>query len=151
MKYNIRLKQEHDFSDILKIEKGCFDDPLSKEDFRELFARANVFCIVCEHHERVVGYLLYEIRRKHVALLSIAVDAKFRRKGIANAMLKPWANSMSYIKNKLTVIVREGNLPAQMLLKSVGFKATVILQSPYEGLDDNGYFMECDCKINQEM
>lgn len=143
MKNTIRLMQEHDLPDLLKIEKKCFpESPLKKGELKYLFGRANVFCVVCEHHERVVGFIIYEVRRKHIALLNFAVDPAFWRKGIAKSMLQPWINAMSFIRTRLTVIVKDSNLAAQMLMKSLGFKAVVILQSPYEGIDDDGYLME---------
>lgn len=143
MKYVIRLMQEHDLPDILKIERKCYEFPCRKREFMHMFSRPNVFCIVCEYHERAIGYLIYEVRRHHVAMLSLAVDPAFQRKGVAKMMGQKWMQAMSYLKNKVTMIVRDKNLPAQMLLKSLGFKAVVILQSPYDVVNDDGYVMEC--------
>ena len=123
----VRKANRGDQRMILQIEDDSFGDPWSDEDFERMLAQPYTDCIVAVAR-RVVGFAVYSVTNDVVQLVNMAVDPDYRKRGAGTALVntvKTWALP----KRPVETIVHETFLPAQLFLRSCGFKATGIARS----------------------
>src|SRR6202171_6046663 len=80
---------ERDLRQVARIEKASFADPWSEESFRRLLGVAPAIFLVALFlpDEAVAGYVVAFSVGEDGELLNVAVDARFRGKGLAGQML----------------------------------------------------------------
>lgn len=112
-----KLQKKH-LNGVLLLEKMCFSNPWSYEDLeRQLELETSHFSVAVENGE-VLGYMGLQIFSKEGYVTNIAVHPKYRRRGIAEALIDfQLKNEMTFI----TLEVRESNFPAIELYSKKGF------------------------------
>jgi ribosomal-protein-alanine N-acetyltransferase len=75
-----------------------------------------------------------------VSILHLAVASDWQRRGVGQAMLRKLDPFLRQPADRIEAAVPETNLPAQLLLRSVGYRALRVLRG-YFGADD-AYLME---------
>jgi ribosomal-protein-alanine N-acetyltransferase len=93
--YKIRMFQEDDLKDIMRIEKDSFANPWSEKMFAALHRINPDGFFVAQDKGAVAGYAVVIIEpiffrsvfRMRAHLLNLAVDKKCRRQGIATSMI----------------------------------------------------------------
>ncbi len=90
----------------------------------------------------IIGFLIYQLDREahEVLLKSIAVAPDWRRRGVAASMIQSLDRKLAQGYDRVTVLVPEGNLPLQLLLRSLGFRAVRVLRRWYD--DEDAYQMQ---------
>jgi [ribosomal protein S18]-alanine N-acetyltransferase len=148
VKAEIRWAIIRDLPAMVAIENASYDMPWSEKDFTQRLRDRNVIGLVAEAYDhRVVGLMIYELKKKSIEILNIAISPEFRRNGIASMMLDNLKRKLSSIRRtRLSLIVREANLNGQLFFQANGFVATSILDSCYEDSDESGYLMQFDHK-----
>jgi ribosomal-protein-alanine N-acetyltransferase len=132
-----------DMPDVLAIEGRSFEFPWSEEDFVRCLRQRNCIGMVAEHHERVVGFMIYELHRNRLHILNFAVHHDCRRRNVGEQMIKKLITKLSpQRRNKIMLEVRETNLPAQLFFRSMGFKAISLLRDFYEDTTEDAYLMQ---------
>ena len=120
----LRRAIEGDLSQIAQIEKSAFADPWSEESFRRLIGVAPaIFLVALFPPDQVVaGYVVAFSVEEDGELLNVAVDPKFRGKGLAGQMLDAALIEMGARRVRSAFLeVRESNSAARALYKSRGF------------------------------
>ena len=115
--------QEEQLADVAKLESENFSEPWSLSSLQLLLSDMAVGYGLCENG-RVVAYgsLLYAPDEGQI--LNLAVDAAFRKKGYACAILSALeADAKEHGAKALTLEVRASNLPAIKLYEKNGFSA----------------------------
>jgi [ribosomal protein S18]-alanine N-acetyltransferase len=139
----IRWLIRNDFERVLELENQNFEFPWSEEDLLSCLKMARVIGMVIEYHHEVIGYMIYELNKDHITLLNIAVESDFQRQSVGSQLLKRLMKKLSFSKRgRMTVTVRESNLPAQMFFSAHDFRATSILKKSYEENDEDAYVMQ---------
>ncbi len=134
---DIRPASFSDLHGIAEAERICFDIPWSERYFREMMNRPAGFIAI----GRVGGMLAVYLAADEVAgkghLLNLATMPKFRRRGLARAMLSWWLRrgrragwTVSYLE------VRAYNRPAILLYESFGYVRAGIRNSYYDNGED---------------
>lgn len=111
-----------DLNDITALEKICFSDPWNREMLADCFCRPDFVGFLCEEDEKIIGYVgaLYSFDESDVAL--VAVNPDYRRRGIAEKLMKTLFNSLAEKGVKKAFLeVRVSNFAAQNLYKKLGF------------------------------
>ncbi len=111
-----------DLNDIAALEKICFSDPWNREMLADCFCRPDFVGFLCEEGEKIIGYVgaLYSFDESDVAL--VAVNPDYRRRGIAEKLMKTLFNSLAEKGVKKAFLeVRVSNFAAQNLYKKLGF------------------------------
>lgn len=144
---HIRWMIRRDLPTVLNIEDRCFEFPWKEDDFIRALRQRTVIGMVAERGDQVVGFMIYELHKHRLHLLSMAVDPDYSRQGIGTAMVEKLVSKLSYQRrNRLVLEVRESNLPAQLFFKAMGFKATCVLHKFYEDTDadcdEDAYMMQ---------
>ena len=137
------LLVNRDLSSVLKIEESCFEFPWSKRDFIRVLRNKNCMGLVAEVNEVIVGYLIYECYDGYFSVLNLAVCGGFQGNGIGRGLVERLCGKLSCERRgRILVEVREGNLGAQLFLKSVGFRAIRVLWDYYDDSDEDAYLFE---------
>lgn len=143
VRVHIRWMIRRDMPEVLTIEGRSFEFPWSEEDFVRCLRQRNCIGMVAEHHERVVGFMIYELHRNRLHILNFAVHPDFRRRHVGEQMVRKLVSKLSpQRRNKIMLEVRETNLPAQLFFRDMGFKAVSLLKDFYEDTTEDAYLMQ---------
>jgi ribosomal-protein-alanine N-acetyltransferase len=140
----IRWAIKRDTPTLLKIEADSFEDPWTEEELLRCQRQRNTIGMVAELDDDVVGFMIYELHKNRLHLASLAVDPQYRRRGIGRAMIRSLTGKIGLgsVRNRITLEVRESNLPAQLFFKSQGFRAVQVLRDFYENSTEDAYLMQ---------
>ena len=99
--------------------------------------------MVAERNEEVAGFMIYELHKTRIHILSFAVHPDFRRQNVGTAMVEKLVSKLAYQRrNRIVLEVRETNLPAQLFFRKLGFRATGVLKSFYEDTPEDAFLMQ---------
>jgi ribosomal-protein-alanine N-acetyltransferase len=162
-----------DMAEVLEIEDHSFEFPWTEKDFIRCLRQRNCIGMVaetldiecplctgpqkterCQNNEgcdgsgivepsRVVGFMIYELYKTRLHVLSIAVHRDCRRHGVASTLIDKLKGKVSHQhRDKIRLETRERNIVAQNFFKSQGFKAIQVLKDFYEDTTEDAYVME---------
>jgi ribosomal-protein-alanine N-acetyltransferase len=120
----LRPAVESDASQVAEIERSCFADPWSEESFRRLLGVPPAIFLVAlfPPDKAVVGYVIAFAVGEDAEILNVAVDVKFRGRGLAGQMLDAALIEMGARGVRSAFLeVRESNSAARALYKSRAF------------------------------
>lgn len=138
----VRWMLKEDLETVLKIEHESFEFPWTESEFLACIQRPNCIAMVAVAQEKVVGYMIYEMGPQWFQILNLAVDAEYRRHGVGRVLVQRLVNKLSpRRRHRITLHVRETNLPAQLFFKSLGFRAKAILHDHYPDTAEDAYLM----------
>jgi ribosomal-protein-alanine N-acetyltransferase len=155
LRVHIRWMIRRDMPEVLNIERESFEFPWFEEDFIRCLRQRNCIGMVAEVNlgkggERVVGFMIYELHKSRLHILNFAVAKGMRNRGIGRQMAEKLASKLSsQRRTRITLEVRETNLPAQLFFKKVGFRATTVLRSYYEDSPEDAYVMQFYCPADE--
>ena len=139
----IRWALERDLPDMLRIEQESFPNPWTRDNFIATLRKRDCIGMVVLLGDRVLGFVIYELKKQKFQILSLAVDAAWRHKNIGTLMIKKLAAKLDAMRrSKIAAEVRESNLAAQLFFKAIGFKAVKVVKGAYDDTDEDAYLME---------
>lgn len=106
-------------ADLAALHHACFTTPRpwSEAEFADLLAAQGVFLITQPN-----GFILGRDIAQEIELLTLAVDPKHRRKGIANQLLKDFLAKSNKLKaNDIFLEVAADNTAAKALYAQHGY------------------------------
>ena len=141
---HIRWMIRIDMPEVQHIENVCFAFPWQDADFMRCLRQRNCIGMVAvNHHDRVMGFMIYELHKNRLHLLSMAVDPVFQRYGVGSAMIEKLIGKLSADRrNRMMLEVRETNIAALLFFKSHGFRAISVLRDFYEDSAEDAYLMQ---------
>ena len=143
---HVRWMIRRDMREVVAIETNAFKYPWREHDFIMCLKQRNCIGMVVsesEHTSEVLGYMMYELHKTRLQLLSFAVDKDAQRQGYGAAMVQKLVSKLSpYRRTKIVCEVSETNLDAQLFFRAQGFKATRVLKSFYEDSTEDAYEFE---------
>jgi [ribosomal protein S18]-alanine N-acetyltransferase len=143
LRVHIRWMIRRDMPEVLQTEQESFDYSWTEEDFLRCLRQRNCIGMVAEHQEKVVGFMIYELHKNKLHILNFAVAPAVRRLGIGQQMVQKLIGKLSsHRRTKITLAVRETNLPAQVFFRSQEFKATKVLRGYYEDSGEDAFLMQ---------
>ena len=133
---SIRPMMPTDLDQVMAIERSSFPFPWSTGFFLEELRVECARSLVMEIKGRIVGYVLFWLLPDEIDVHNVAVHTEFRRRGIGRVLLGHVVEQGRRRKlPRVTLEVRDSNLPAQKLYESMGFMRTGIRKGYY---GDNG-------------
>lgn len=140
VRVHIRWMIRRDMPEVLHIEQESYDNGWDEEDFLRCLRQRNCIGMVAEQGEKVVGFMIYELHTKHLAILNFAVHPTCRRYRVGTQMVAKLISKLaSHRRTHMLLEVRECNLLAQLFYRSQGFKAVRVLRSHYEDNGEDAY------------
>jgi [ribosomal protein S18]-alanine N-acetyltransferase len=138
---HIRWMIRRDMPEVLAIEESRFEFPWSEEDFVRSLRQRNCIGMVAEVHERVAGFMVYELHQNRLHILNIAVGDK--RCGVGTALIAKLVGKISPVRrNRIMLEVRETNLEACLFFKAMGFRAISVLKDFYDDTPESAYLFQ---------
>jgi len=135
---HIRWMIRRDMPEVLAIEGQSFEFPWSEEDFIHCLRQRNCIGMVAERHERIVGYMIYELHPSKLHILNFCASPK--GEGIGATMVDKLKSKLCQTRrNKIMAEVRESNLDACLFFKAMGFKAISVHRDYYEDSPEDMY------------
>lgn len=111
-----------DVEQVAKLEKECFSLPWSAQNYAQALAQEVFQLYGIKSSGRLICYISYYHLGEEIEIINIATAPAFRRYGYARQLLNfVLAQARTQAKERLLLEVRETNLPAIALYKSVGF------------------------------
>jgi len=143
VRVHIRWMIRRDMPEVLAIEAESFEFPWLEEDFIRCLKQRNCIGMVAEHDDRVVGFMIYELNKTRIHVLNFAVAGQQRRRGVGTQMIAKLIGKLSVQRRtRITLEVRETNLPAQLFFRSGGFRAVSVLRDFYDDTPEDAYLMQ---------
>jgi ribosomal-protein-alanine N-acetyltransferase len=138
----LRMIQGADLKVVHRIEVASYSVPWSLATFRNLLDRSDTDSIVAEIGGRVVGYAISWFVVDQGELGNIAVDAAWRRKGIARALV---VAALDRARDRgireVYLEVRRSNTAAQKLYRQLGFRQVGIRHGYYVKPTEDAHVM----------
>lgn len=143
VRVHIRWMIRRDMPEVLSIESRSFEFPWSEEDFINCLRQRNCIGMVAEYDERVIGFMIYELNKTRIRILNFAVAEAFRCRGAGSQMIAKLIGKLSsQRRSRITLEVRETNLPAQLFFRATGFRAVSVLRQFYADTPEDAYLMQ---------
>ncbi len=138
----IREALPNDAGDIYQIGKACFSDAWRKETVRNDLSGGHSDYFIASVDGRTVGYGCFWFVADEAQLVNIGVLPDFRRKGLAEEILKRGIEEASVRRMQTMFLeVRVSNLAAQALYRKYQFQVVSVRQAVYDLPRENGYIM----------
>ena len=121
---------EDNIYSVKEIEDECFSNPWSFESLE------------IELSKVAMGYIGFNMVLDEGYIANLAVKEKYRRKGVANALLQKVVDTAK--ENNLAFVsleVREGNTPAINLYNKFGFTKQGVRKNFYRNPTENGLIL----------
>ncbi len=123
---------ENDIKQIADIENECFSLPWSENSLKEELYNPNAKFFKAKIKDEIVGYIGSFNIVGEVSITNIAVKEKFRKKGVATALLNRLETvSRSENAEFITLEVRASNQNAISLYKKFGFSQVGVRKNFY--------------------
>lgn len=145
MDYRIRYVKEGDLDQIQKIEEESFSHPFSKKQFLRLYTNYNKIFFIAEKDKEILGYIVGIRGFRKIIVASIAVKEEFRRKGIADKLIRHLIKRARAMVKTLELQVRISNKPAIFFYEGIGFTCKSILHEYYPDKEDAILYCKTFC------
>jgi len=126
----IREAKPSDLGQIFAIERDNFDRPWSEVSFLNEFKKGESDFLVYETDGQVAGYIIFWYILDEAELANVAVDKKYRRKGIAARLFNHCLNKHPEVSS-IYLEVDKTNTGAICLYERLGFKETGYIKDYY--------------------
>jgi len=138
MAFRIRRFRRSDLDRLMEIERAAFPKAAYPRDlFLELHRDCGSVFFVASRGASLAGYSVTCTRLPYAELISIAVDPRFRRGGVAQALLRRTISRLRRAgATRLSLMVRVRNAGALALYGSFGFRRTGKVARYYENGED---------------
>jgi [ribosomal protein S18]-alanine N-acetyltransferase len=143
VRVHIRWMIRRDMPEVLHTEQQSFEYAWTEEDFLRCLRQRNCIGMVAEQGEKVVGFMIYELHKSKLHILNFAVNPSWRRCGVGAQMVAKLISKLSsHRRTRITLEVRETNLPAQLFFSRQNFKAVRVLRGYYEDSGEDAFVMQ---------
>ena len=137
----IEKLSEKYIKDVAQIEKACFSKPWDEISIAaELKNEFSEFYIAVENGTAVGFVGLYALTGE-ADIVRVGVLPQYRNRGIARAVL---TKSLENVDGDVFLDVRESNVPAISLYRSLGFYDTGVRKDYYYDPEENAVLMKRD-------
>jgi ribosomal-protein-alanine N-acetyltransferase len=119
----IRKAKSSDIPEVVKIETASFTHPWEESLFFDTLSANGKYFFVYESDNKPVAYIIFETVLDEGNITDLAVEAKYRNKGIGKELIEKTLSLAKELKIKSIFLeVRESNEAARKLYRKLGFK-----------------------------
>lgn len=130
----IRWMMRDDLPQVLAIENDLFEYPWSEEDFIRTLRRRNCIGMVADaggaEETLLIGFMIYELGKRRIRLLSLSVHPAYQRCGVGRALVDKLKTKLFMLRRPVILAeVCDSNLDAHLFFRAQGFRAVSVLRS----------------------
>lgn len=129
---HIRWMIRSDMKCVMSIEEQLFADPWSEDEFVRCLRQRSCIGLVAEFNQQPIGYMIYQLHRDHLSVITIAVQREYQRRGFARRMIAKLVGKLSDKRHSISTVIPDDNLQAQTFFREIGFKAKRILRDYFK-------------------
>lgn len=138
----VRWMIRRDLPEVSLIEQQSCDYPWTEEEILRCLRDDSCIAMVAERDEKVVGFMVYGLRKSFLEILKIAVHPFCRRHGVGTQMVGCLKRKLSpYRRRHLDVSVRETNLGGHLFFRAMGFRAVRVVRGAFGDSGEDAYRM----------
>ena len=128
----IRIAKEQEIEEIARLEQEIFPDPWSLKALRDTWNQKQAQILGAWLDGQMAGYVIVYFAADESEIARIAVDEKFRRQGVAGALLEGMERVLAGKGIvRLMLDVRKSNAAALRFYLSRGFKEDGVRKNFY--------------------
>lgn len=117
----IKYAEMSDVPNIARIELESIDEPWSESQFISALLSDSDILLAASYNNCTIGFIEASFVLDEININSIAVDAEYRKLGIASMLISSLEKIFSGSAEKLMLEVRSRNIPALNLYRKLGF------------------------------
>lgn len=117
----IKYAEMSDVPNIARIESESIDEPWSESQFISALLSDSDILLAASYNNCTIGFIEASFVLDEININSIAVDAEYRKLGIASMLIASLEKIISGSAEKLMLEVRSRNIPALNLYRKLGF------------------------------
>lgn len=141
MPAEITRMTDDDIKAAIDIERICFPQPLSLDDFSRFIREGLAF--ISREGDSAHGYVVAEKILDESHIERIAVHPVFRRQGVGEGLLAGLIEDcVARGVKKIYLEVRESNFPSRALYTKMGFVETYVRKAYYSDNNEDAIVME---------
>lgn len=145
MRLSIRPLRYEDLEAVLVIEKRVFPTAWTRWMFVSEMSVANSFFLAADLDARLVGYTGFYLVADEGHITNMAVDPAYQRRSIATRMmLRLIEVARNHGIHRLTLEVRESNLPALKMYEKFGFEAHGVRKKYYSDTNEDALILSVE-------
>ncbi|MDR2487620.1 MAG: ribosomal protein S18-alanine N-acetyltransferase [Clostridiales Family XIII bacterium] len=139
----IRRGRVEDVDTLWALDQQCFSQPWPRSAFQnDLGGNALSTWLIAETKGTVIGYIGYLVVLDECHIMTFAVDAGWRRQGIATMLMLEGLNQARMAgANRFTLEVRRSNAAALALYEKFGFRVAGYRLNYYEDNNEDAAVM----------
>lgn len=131
-----------DLDEVLVIERHSFPSAWSRSSYERELRNHNSYYFAARHEGRLVGYIGMWVVVDEAHITTLAVHPGCRRRGVGSHLLRLLIeHACQRGAARMTLEVREQNLPAISMYRAFGFQQTGVLRGYYGDTGENGLVM----------
>lgn len=135
-KPHIRWMVRRDMNEVLAIARNNGNN-ITEDEVLALLRQRNNIGMVCEVNEKVVGFMIYELKKQSINVIHLMVDPIQNRLGYGMALLNKLKEKLTPIRRThLKFTLRESNLAGQLFLRKHKCFAIEVVRNYYEDHED---------------
>lgn len=142
MTYEIKPLTAEYIPQVAALERACFSHPWSEELLREELANPSAVILTAVGEDgTLLGYAGLQTVLDEGYINNVAVDGRFRRRGVADALIDTLAGFGQGRLDFLTLEVRASNAPAIALYAKHGFRQVGRRKNYYDDPKEDAILM----------
>lgn len=131
-----------DIKQIAELETQTFSDAWTSQSIKDTFSQKQAFITIVQLAGFVAGYCIIYHVPEEAEIARIAVDSRFRRRGLGKGLLDYTCSCCRQMQiDRMLLDVRESNAPARAFYKKYGFKTDGVRKNFYEMPKENAILM----------
>ena len=133
---------------IAHLEAQCFSDPWSEKSVASELENPLSLWLVAEENGQVWGYVGSQTVLDESDMMNVAVDPRFRRQGIARALIETLIAELSKMGSRcLRLEVRVSNENARALYARMGFQQLGLRKNYYHNPKEDALILGKEWEI----
>ena len=130
-----------DLPKVIAIERRSFPAPWSLAMFVLELSKPSSVCLAAVHDGELIGYLICSRYHTVWHVMNVAIDGKYRRRGVASTLIEHLFSVTDRGGERYTLEVRVSNSEAISMYESFGFRSAGIRRRYYHDNNEDALIM----------